>query len=68
MKKPELFTRFGIGFAILAGRYSYALHQAYGSGIPKTVEEWLAEAFVGFLWVTAAGFIAVGRHIGNRQD
>ena len=68
MKKPNLFTLFGLIFAVLAALYTHDLHKVYGSGIPKTTAEWIAEAFVGQLWIAAAAFIAVGRQIGERRE
>lgn len=60
--KFNWFRGFGRGFGTLGLMYAVLLRMHYGSGMPKSTEEWVAEFIVAFLLVAGAAFYAVGKH------
>jgi hypothetical protein len=60
--KFNWFCGFGRMFGMLGLFYGLMLRLHCGSGLPRSTEEWVAESFVGFLFVSAAAFYAVGKH------
>lgn len=63
--KKELFRKFGWWLLVVVVVYSVGMRVRFGRGLPSGVEQWLAEMYVGFLFVSALAFFAVGRYIDN---
>jgi len=65
--KFNWFCGFGRMFGMFGLFFSVMLWMHCGSGMPRSTEEWVAESFVGFLFVSAAAFYAVGKHfVGDK--
>ena len=65
MNRKNYFVNIGVMFGSLAVMYALACRGEYGTGIPRSTSEWLAEIHILFLVVTAATFIAVGKYLGD---
>lgn len=66
-KRGELFNPFGFFLLGIAIWVSYVTHRIYGGGIPKSVQEWIAEMYISLLFISAFAFLAIGRHIHNQN-
>ena len=67
MKGKNRFVGIGYVWLGFGTFYAYAVNRQYGSSLPKTVEEWLAEIFVGMLLAIGTTFILVGVYLGDKK-